>query len=102
MKKSIKEKVLEIMALALEFNCSEAGSDNTNKKPAFFVDYAGHVNYLTVKVYKNGWGKDVESDMYEMLLIHDRMYEKKLDDIIEYMKEVYKEWENKDEVQSQM
>ena len=55
-----------------------------------------------VKVYKNGWGKDVESDMYEILLIHDRMYEKKLDDIIEYMKEVYKEWENKDEVQSQM
>lgn len=102
MKKSIKEKVLEIMALALEFNCSEAESDNTNKKPAFFVDYTGHVNYLTVKVYKNGWGKDVESDMYEMLLIHDRMDEKKLDDIIEYMKEVISEWENKDEVQSQM
>lgn len=72
------------------------------KSPLFFVDYTGHVNYLTVAVYKNGWGKDVESDMYEILLIHDRMYEKKLDDIIEYMKEVYKEWENKDEVQSQM
>lgn len=48
MKKSIKEKVLEIMALALEFNCSEAESDNINKKPKFLVGYAGHVNYLTV------------------------------------------------------
>lgn len=40
--------------------------------------------------------------MFEALLIHDRMDEKKLDDIIEYMKEVISEWENKDEVQSQM
>lgn len=102
MKKSIKEKVLEIMALALECNCSEAGSDNTNKKPVFFLDYAGHLNYLTVAVYKNGWKTGVQADMFEALLIHDRMDEKKLDDIIEYMKEVYKEWENKDEVQSQM
>lgn len=102
MKKSIKEKVLEIMALALEFNCSEAESDNINKKPKFLVGYAGHVNYLTVAVYKNGWEKGIEPDMYEMLSIHDRMYEKKLDDIIEYMKAVISEWENKDEVQSQM
>lgn len=45
----VKEKVLKIMELAL--------IKNEKTKNTVFVDFFGHVEWLRVSIYKNGWKK---------------------------------------------
>ena len=47
MKKEIKEKVMEIMDLALEINSRE--------KNTIFVEFSGHTNEICVHNYESGW-----------------------------------------------
>lgn len=68
MKKSIKEKVLEIMALALEFNGKPTKQELTGNKPTIFVDFAGHVCELDVGIYIDGWGSSATKDVKLMYL----------------------------------
>ena len=51
MTEKVKSKVLEIMALALEFNCKPTKQECTGNKPTIFVDFAGHVCELDVGIY---------------------------------------------------
>lgn len=67
MKKSIKKKVLEIMALALEFNCKPTKQEFTGNKPTIFVEFAGHVCELDVRICEDGWSfsaKNVKHMIY--------------------------------------
>lgn len=43
----VKEKVLKIMELAL--------IKNGKNKNTVFVEFSGHVEWLRVSIYKNGW-----------------------------------------------
>lgn len=51
MTEKVKSKVLEIMALALEFNGKPTKQECTGNKPTIFVDFAGHVCELDVGIY---------------------------------------------------
>lgn len=68
MKKSIKEKVLEIMALALEFNSKPTKQELTGNKPTIFVDFAGHVCELDVGIYVDGWSFSADKEVKYMYL----------------------------------
>lgn len=46
----MKELILEIMKTALE--------KNQENKNTIFIDYSGHVQALSIKVYLNGWKED--------------------------------------------
>ena len=68
MKKSINEKVLEIMAVALEFNGKPTKQELTGNKPTIFVDFAGHVCELDVGIYMDGWSSSANKDVKQMYL----------------------------------
>lgn len=68
MEKSIKEKVLEIMALALEFNCKPTKQEFTGNKPTIFVEFAGHVCELDVRICEDGWSFSANQDVKQMHL----------------------------------
>ncbi len=55
MKKSIKEKVLEIMTLALEFNGRSTKCECTGSKPTIFVNFSGNTCELDVNICTQGW-----------------------------------------------
>lgn len=68
MKKSIKEKVLEIMALALEFNGKPTKQEFTGNKPTISVEFAGHVCELDVRICEDGWSLSANKDVKQMYL----------------------------------
>ena len=76
--------VLDIMQLAVEI------SENT--KTDVFVDYSGHVNQLSVRIYVGGWEKDKEYYIRNVYLneTEDRTEE----DIIKSLEEIYVELVN--------
>lgn len=55
MTKKVKSKVLEIMALALEFNGRSTKCECTGSKPTIFVNFSGHTCELDVNIYTQGW-----------------------------------------------
>lgn len=54
MTKKVKSKVLEIMALALEFNGRSTKCECTGSKPTIFVNFSGHTCELDVNIYTQG------------------------------------------------
>lgn len=71
--------VLDIMKLGVEI------SQNTTAD--VFVDYSGHVNQLSVRIYVGGWEKDKEYYIRNVYLneAEDRTEE----DIIDVLEEIY-------------
>ena len=59
--REIKEKVLRIMALAIEVSTIRKGPDEEGY-PDVFVSFSGHVSDLDVAVYKNGFDKNTDPD----------------------------------------
>lgn len=53
--KKVKSKVLEIMALALEFNGRSTKCECTGSKPTIFVNFSGHTCELDVNICTQGW-----------------------------------------------
>lgn len=97
--REIKEKVLRIMALALEVSTIREyphGGDY----PDVFVSFSAHVSDLDVIVYKNGFDAGVKPDRkwYVHLYEDDTLDASKehfdaygcadLDDIIEYLEDL--------------
>lgn len=56
-----RKKLHEILDLVLDLNEQE--------KTHVFFDFAGHVEGLTVRVYKEGWRYDNEPDLYETIYV---------------------------------
>lgn len=57
--REIKEKVLRIMALAMEISTIRKSPDEKGY-PDVFVHFAGHVSDLDVTVYENGFDYKIE------------------------------------------
>lgn len=70
MTKKVKSKVLEIMALALEFNGKPTKQELTGNKPTIFVDFAGHVCELDVGISMDGWSFSANSANKAVKLIY--------------------------------
>lgn len=58
---TIKEKILKIMALALEINPPEI-EDIGQKKTAVFVNWVPCCNGMIIKVSYGGWIRSIEPD----------------------------------------
>ena len=96
MNESIKNKVLEIMALAVEFNNTATKTELTGDKPTFFVYFSGHVCLLHVHVYPEGWSEDKIGKVKCLETYLDKYNaEENLDNILNEMKKAISDWENK-------
>lgn len=74
--REIKEKVLRIMALAMEVSTIRKGPDEKGY-PDVFVRFSGHVSDLDVTVYENGF--DYKIDPHMKRYVH--LYENDTDDL---------------------
>lgn len=62
---SINEKIVRIMALALEISPADAPEDSGN--PHVFVYYSAHCNLTEVRVWLDGWNSETDADYYEAI-----------------------------------
>ena len=76
--------VLDIMKLAVEIS--------KNTEADVFVDYSGHVDQLSVRIYKGGWEKGKEHYRKDIYL-NTKAYQTE-EYIIETLEEIYAELEN--------
>jgi hypothetical protein len=74
--------VLDIMQLGVEI------SENT--KTDVFVEYAGHVDHLSMRIYEDGWEKDKE-EYYSRNVYLDIKLGRSEEDIIKSLEEIYAE-----------
>ena len=95
MNENIKNKVLEIMALAVDFNSTQTKKILTKDKPTIFVEFCGHTCQLDVSVCPTGWDGDcIKKDKYSVYLDEDGA-EIRLDKMLAAMKKAISDWENK-------
>jgi len=80
----IMKLVLDIMQLAVEI------SENT--KTDVFVDYAGHVDQLRMRIYVDGW-EDGKEHYSRNIYLNTNAYRVE-EDIIETLEEIYAELVN--------
>lgn len=80
----IMQLVLDIMRLGVEIS--------KNTKSDVFVDYSGHVDQLSVRIYKGGWEKDKEH--YSRNVYLNETEHRTEEDIIDVLEEIYAELEN--------
>ena len=93
MNERIKNKVLEIMALAVEFNNTETKIELTDDKPTFFVEFSGHTCELDVNIYLEGWGDNKMNKVKYMETYLDKYNtEENLDNILNEMKKAISDW----------
>ena len=84
----IKEKILEIMRLALEINPPEVENIG-EKKEAVFVEYSPHCTFLEIRIYIGGWKRDADpSYEYYIYFNADAFPEKELDEIINLLNSI--------------
>ncbi len=77
----IMKLVLDIMKLAVEIY--------KNTKTDVFVEYAGHVDLLSVRIYKGGWIKNKKC--YSKNVYLDVAKHRTEEDIIDALEEIYAE-----------
>lgn len=95
MNESIKNKVLEIMALAVDFNHTQTNITLTKDKPTIFVEFYGHTCQLDVSVCPRGWdGTCIKKDKYSVYLDSDGA-EIGLNKMLELTKRAISDWENR-------
>jgi uncharacterized protein (DUF849 family) len=76
----IMKLVLDIMQLGVEIS--------KNTKTDVFVEYSGHVDQLSVRIYDDGWKKSMEPyDRY--VYLNTETYQE--EGIIEILEEIYAE-----------
>lgn len=80
----ITELVLDIMQLGVEIS--------KNTETDVFVDYAGHVDQILVRIYVGGWEKDKEHYIKNVYL--DETEHRTEEDIIATLEEIYAELVN--------
>ena len=80
----IMKLVLDIMQLGIELS--------KNTKADVFVEYSGHVDLLSVRIYAGGWEKGVEH--YDRYVYLDIKPDRSKEDIIETLEEIYAELAN--------
>ena len=96
MNESVKNKVLEIMALAVEFNNTATKTELTDNKPTFFVDFSGHTCEFAVHIYPEGWSNNKMNKVKSLVTYLDKYNaEEKLDSTLITMKKTISDWENK-------
>ena len=84
----IKEKILEIMRLALEINPPEVENIGV-KKDAVFVEYSPHCTLLEIRIYIGGWKPNADpSYEYYIYFNADAFPEKELDEIINLLNSI--------------
>jgi DNA-directed RNA polymerase subunit L len=81
----MNELILEIMKIALDKN-----SENKN---TIFIRYSGHVEWLEVEVYQNGWSEKETSNFYKKIKLNDgytteENIKKELREILNYLKKL--------------
>lgn len=102
MDKKIKEKVLKIMALALEFNNTRTQKKCTGDKPVVWVEFSGHTCELDVHIIAcKGWDLVAEEakEMY-IYLDNNKNAEVELDAAFETLERVIMDWEVKNKAAS--
>lgn len=77
----ILQLVLDIMKLGVEI------SKNTTTD--VFVEYSGHVDLLSVRIYAGGWEKGKEFYFYKDIYLNTKYRTE--EDIISSLKEIYAE-----------
>ena len=103
MTNEIKQRVLEIMELAVNFNGSATRQELTGGKPTFFVEFYGHICSLEVRANINGYpeetiiylsGKGVTS-RYEPTFLDgaEKQTLQALDKVLTEMRRIINEWE---------
>lgn len=80
----IKEKILEIMSLALEINPPEIRSIGM-KKTAVFVEYSPHCSLIRVNIFYGGWSQNADYDKSFEVYGCDKSASTQLDEVIEYL-----------------
>ena len=61
MNKEVREKILEIFDLCIKVN--------QEKGPTIFQEYTGHANWLTVRIFTDGWeGNQLPSKVFQLYL----------------------------------
>lgn len=76
----MNELILEIMKLALE--------KNSRKKNTIFVDFSGHVEWLEIMVFEQGWKADGRPNFKVRVDLNEETAKKELQSIIEYLKQI--------------
>lgn len=85
---TIKEKILKIMALALEIDPPEI-SEIGVKRTAVFVTWSPHCNLLSVSIYYKGWGCEAENCDEEYVVFCDyENADQELDEILDRLKRI--------------
>lgn len=88
---TLKRKIMRIMDLVTEISPPDI-KYNGEKKPVAFFNYSGHCACLSVQVYENGWKEGAESNYFDVYNIHNKMFEKQvnqeLDEVIEYLEKL--------------
>ena len=95
MTKKVKSKVLEIMALALEFNGKPTKQELTGNKPTIFVDFAGHVCELDVGISMDGWSFSANKAV-KLIYLDRQSAAKELDKTLKTLKAVIAEYEERE------
>ena len=80
------EKKLELVRQIL----TQAIEISTNSIIDIFVDFASHVNTVSVRVYLNGWSYEGEFDFSDYVRLNDNDCIIKLNYIDKYLKEIRK------------
>lgn len=84
---SNQEKKLELVQRILK----QAVEISNNTIADVFVSYSGHVDYIGISVYLQGWNREYEEDYKEEVwfsLSNEERNLKKLEDTIKYLEEV--------------
>lgn len=96
MDKKIKEKVLKIMALALEFNNTRTQNKYTGNKPTVWVKFSGHTCQLDVQISHEGWERFAEKETQMWIYLDDnKNAEVELDAAIETLERIIANWKIK-------
>ncbi len=83
---TIKEKILKIMALALEINPPDIENPGM-ERTAVFVRWSPHCNALTVNIYLGGWHSVGVADK-TFITYSDRNFGDSLDSIIAELEQI--------------
>lgn len=82
-----KEKIMQIMSLALDINPPEI-KDVGQKTTAVFVFWCPHVNKLQIDVHENGWEYDVGASFSFDIDMDDEHAPADLDEAIRALEEI--------------
>ena len=86
------KQVCELLRMAFYFK--QLGHD-------LFIDYAAHVNQITVKLFIGGWKEDKQPDFWETAYIMGSMYDEEyFNDLISVLRYKLRKLENERDVES--